>query len=360
MAELLKYRISAQVVEQLAELISPFENAYDADKFHSLVLNEEWEGTELKARIAKVVEELNAWMNCPFPQAIERLWKPVEQFSGLAGTIFPTYVEYYGLDDLQSSIKAMEHFTKFSTAEFAVRPFLVKYEREMLAQMLVWSKHENLHVRRLASEGCRPLLPWGLRLRSFKAEPKPLFPILENLKADPSEYVRRSVANNLNDISKDHPELVLKLAKKWYGNTTDTDKLVKHALRTLLKKGDKTALGIVGFEKPKGVTITGLNVKEASIKIGGDLRFSFSLKYSAKNPQKLRLEYGIHYRKANDSSSLKVFQLSEREFTNGEHSIQRKQSFKDMTTRKHHAGEHTLQIMVNGQEMASTAFQVEK
>src|SRR5262249_41961049 len=152
------------------------------------------------------------------------------------------------------------------------------YGDRMLQQMMRWATHPNEHVRRLASEGSRPRLPWAMALPPFKRDPVPLLPILEALRADPSEYVRRSVANNLNDIAKDHPDLVLEIAQRWLGNSADTDRLVRHACRTLLKRGDQRVLRLFGHHDAVNVTVTAFKLGAGEIPIGSDLTFAFTVR----------------------------------------------------------------------------------
>lgn len=238
----------------------------------------------------------------------------------------------------------------------------------MMSQMEKWALHENHHVRRLASEGCRPRLPWASSFNDFKKDPTPILPILEILKADSSEYVRRSVANNLNDIAKDHPDLVLKLCRSWIGVSENTDRLVKHACRTLLKRAHPEALALFGYEEPKGVMITDFE-NDQSVKIGESLHFGFTIRYKKKGSNnkgslnnglmKLRIEYGIDYLKSNGSHNRKIFQLSEMVFKADDRSeYTRSQSFRNMTTRKHYAGRHRLVIIINGKEMVCGEFEV--
>jgi 3-methyladenine DNA glycosylase AlkC len=265
------------------------------------------------------------------------------------------FVEVFGMDekDWDVSMAALAEFTACASSEFAVRPFIVKDPERMMKMMLEWAHHSNHHIRRLASEGCRPRLPWSFPLRMMIADPAPILPILELLKEDDSDYVRRSVANNLNDISKDHPELVLELGGRWLGKHPHTDWIVKHALRTLLKKGNEEALRLFGFGRTQGITVDGLKVTE-SIQIGDKLAFSFEL--DVTEPQPIRLEYAIDYVKANGTASRKVFQISEKREFQGNAVIAKTQSFMDMTTRKHYEGIHRLSVIVNGTEMASAAF----
>ena len=184
----------------------------------------------------------------------------------------------YGLEDWDVSLPALEWFTQYSTSEYAVRPFIQQAPDIMIEQMMKWSFHHNHHVRRLASEGIRPRLPWGIALQQFKVDPAPIIPILTNLKEDESLYVRKSVANNLNDISKDHPDIVLDLAKEWLGKHSYTDWIIKHACRGLLKKGNKQALSLFGFHDTNAVQVIDFVVDRTELCIGEEFTFSFQIR----------------------------------------------------------------------------------
>ncbi|MEO0474244.1 MAG: DNA alkylation repair protein, partial [Bacteroidota bacterium] len=265
----------------------------------------------------------------------------------------------YGQDDWEASIPALEHFTQYSSSEFAVRPFILKDPDRMLTVIQKWANHPNYHVRRLASEGCRPRLPWAMALPIFKKDPKPLLPILELLKADPEDYVRRSVANNLNDISKDHPDLVLNVAGKWLGQKKETDWIVKHACRTLLKKGVPQAMRLFGFGDPQAVRIQDMRISPATVSIGEKVTFSFTLLHTEGTPAKLRIEYAIDFVKANGSTSRKVFHITENQYPTGEEiRFEKTHSFKERTTRKHYPGRHHFTILINGVEKQSAFVDV--
>ncbi|HHG83854.1 MAG TPA: DNA alkylation repair protein [Bacteroidetes bacterium] len=217
--------------------------------------------------------------------------------------------------------------------------------------MLAWSKHESLEVRRFSTEGMRSRLPWAAAVPTLKKNPAPILPILENLKQDPADWVRLSVSNNLNDISKDHPELAKKLARSWYSLSPQTGKLVKHGLRTLLKKGDAEALRIIGVADASGLEVSSFAIENPRLRVGEDLWFTFSLKNTGKTAKTIRLEYGVYYMKANGTLSRKVFKLSEGELAAGAvRDFRRKQHFRPISTRKYHGGEHRLSIIVNGEE----------
>ena len=225
-------------------------------------MDDEWEGRELKQRCMHITTVLRKFLPADYKEAIAKLLELLDHvkstrpdFSviddtkfGLMleyGVILNNYVEQYGLDDYETSVKAIEKITQFTSCEFVTHPFIIKYPDEMMKQMLVWSKHGHWGVRRLASEGCRPRLPWAMALPNLKENPAPIIPILENLKNDPARFVRLSVANNLNDIAKDNPEIVIDLAKKWKGESKEVDWIIKHGCRTLLKPRDSRGDGVV-------------------------------------------------------------------------------------------------------------------
>lgn len=338
-------------VKGLAQNIAKYDNKFDSTSFIENIINKNWEKKELKERMRFITETINAYLKHPYPNQIKILSKVVSCYSGLQGMLFPDFVQVYGLNDYKISINALELFTQHSTAEFAIRPFIEKYPNKTMNQMLEWSKHKNEHLRRLASEGCRPKLPWASPLREFINNPTPCLPILENLKADESLYVKKSVANHLNDISKNHPKLVLDTAKKWHGKNLHTDWIIKHALRTLLKKGDKNALSIFGLNDSKNLEINSLNVSKSNLSIGEFLFFEFDVINQSPKQRAIRLEYKIDYVKANGRTSGKVFQISE--FTlsaNTSKQFKRKQWFKQLSTRVHHPGKHKITIIVNGEK----------
>jgi len=211
----LKALFNQAFVRDLAAAIAAASQGFDTADFEHRVFDAEWDERELKQRMRHITDTMHATIPDDYKAQIKVLNKVAPTVKdGLLGMIFPDFVQQYGLDDYETSVRAMEHFTQYSTAEFAVRPFIEKYPK-MMTQMLAWADHPNEHVRRLSSEGCRPRLPWGMALKAFKKDPAPILPILEKLKTDEALYVRKSVANNLNDIVKDNPDIVLKTAKRW-------------------------------------------------------------------------------------------------------------------------------------------------
>jgi 3-methyladenine DNA glycosylase AlkC len=339
-------------------------NLFEVDEFLNSIMDKTWNELELKDRVYKISVNLGKYLPADYKTAISIIDKVVMNYGtwldGI-GWFFPLFVEIYGQDEANwdISIAALERYTPYASSELAVRPFIIKHEERMMAQMYAWSKHEDELVRRLACEGCRPALPWAPALNSFKKDPAPILPILEQLKTDPSLHVRKSVANNLNDISKTHPELVAKLAKDWYGKDERTDWIVKHGCRTLLKKGSCEVLALFGLGDVTSADVLDFALGAASVSIGEDIAFSFSIKASA--PTKVRLEYGIDYVKANGKRNRKIFKISEAALKeNHKKSYSRKHSFTNVSTRKHYPGIHSITLIVNGVEQGTLDFEVNK
>ena len=358
MAEKLKDRFLLPAdVQRFADGIAAAHPPFRRDRYVDLVLDGQWEQRELKQRLRHLAQCLGAVFD-DYGEALDILTRTADQTEGFMALAMSEYVLCHGQDDPERSLPALKLFTRYGSSEFAVRPFLERDPEGTLAVMLQWTRDDNEHVRRLASEGCRPRLPWAPALPAFKEDPEPLLPILEALKDDPAEYVRRSVANNLNDISKDHPDRVLDIAAAWFGVSEGTDWIVKHACRTLLKAGDPRAMRIFGFADPARLRVEALQLSAASVAIGGHLHFEFELHNDESEPRKVRLEYRVDYVKARGKRSGKVFQIKESELVTGRHSVKRKLSVKDLSTRKHHPGTHGLAIIVNGVEKATGSFEL--
>ena len=359
--EPLKNIYSKAFIDEFTSVLKKIYPTLDANRFTKLIFSSSWAEKELKQRMRHIAEVLKQVLPEKFTDASEiivrctdELKKTQEGEMSLAYMFFPDFVEVYGIDDFENSIKTFEKITTFASAEFAVRPFLIKYPEKMQKQMLKWSTHPQPMVRRLASEGFRSRLPWAMAVPYLKKDPTIVLPVLENLKQDKSETVRRSVANNLNDIAKEHPELVMQIASRWQGLSAETDWVIRHGSRTLLKRGNASALKFYGLTEVKGVSIADFKTDKKKIKMGDDLNFSFVM--TVKKEAKLRIEYGIDFMKANGKTSRKIFKLSESIFEKGIHNLSRKQSFRDFTTRKHYPGNHAIAILINGQEKEKVEF----
>ena len=310
MAEAWKDKLNYDTVSSFAKSIKSVYSPFKAEEFIKSTVDETWDDLELMARGRKITVGMREFLPKDYSEALGIMDKVITNCEPFFKMCMPDYVEMYGQDeaDWDLSMRGLELYTQYASSEFAVRPFIIKHEKRMMDQMYTWSKHENEHVRRLSSEGCRPALPWGQALNSFKKDPAPILPILEQLKSDPSLYVRKSVANNINDISKTHPELVVKLVKSWYGKDERTDWIVKHACRTLLKKGNREVLAIFGYHDVDSVEVSDFAINKKSLKIGEDFDFSFTV--YVKEATKVRLEYGIDFVKSNGKTNRKIFQIS--------------------------------------------------
>lgn len=350
MAELLKDSLfSNENVKALSGKVKKFFPQFDEQKFLAQVFDSNWKNLELKQRMRHITIILNNQMNLSYKKSIKVLNKISEEYSGFAGMVLSDFVEVYGLDDFETSKKALKKFTSCCSSEFAVRPFIIKYGSKMMEEMYDWSCDSNHHVRRLASEGCRSRLPWGIALPEFKKDPAPVIPILEKLKNDSSEYVRKSVANNLNDISKDNPEIVLDIAENWYGNSKNTDWIVKHGLRTLLKKGNKRALELFGVSKKINFDVKNIRVSKSKIKINSEMEFGFEVVNKEKSETNFRVEYQIDFMKSNGKLSGKIFKISEITLKPDESKrFEKSFLFVNRTTRKLYPGKHIVSIIVNG------------
>jgi 3-methyladenine DNA glycosylase AlkC len=246
-------------------------------------------------------------------------------------------------------MRLLAELTPRLTAEFAIRPLLVHDLARAMPIVLGWTTSVDAAVRRLASEGTRPFLPWAIRVPGILAEPTATLPVLHALYRDEDEVVRRSVANHLNDLSRQHPELVVTTTAAWLAEPDgNTDRVVRHALRTLVKKGHPEALAQLGFH-PAEVTVTGPALDETEVTFGGTIRFAVGIRNTGPEPTRLAIDYVVHHQKANGTLTGKTFKLSTVTLAPGEDlRLTRSHSFRAITTRRYHAGLHALEVQVNG------------
>ena len=272
--------------------------------------------------------------------------------------VFSDFVAKFGRADRTFSLEALKYFTRFGSSEFAIRHFLVDDLTGTLAVMQQWTADPDEKVRRLACEGCRPRLPWGQRLQELVRDPNPLAAILEPLKADPALFVRKSVANHLNDIAKDHPNWVIRRLDSWDRSVPETAWIAKHASRTLIKQGNPTALALFGFGKKAEVKAV-LKVTPGKVTLGGQITLTVEISSLAKDPQPLIIDYVIHYVKAHGGTSAKVFKWSEATLSAGGNvCLVKRQTIRDFTTRKHFPGRHRVELQVNGCRVAESEFEL--
>ncbi|EAV44301.1 putative DNA alkylation repair protein [Roseibium aggregatum IAM 12614] len=264
-----------------------------------------------------------------------------------------------GLDDFDASFALLKEMTKRATSEFDVRPFLAQDQERALAIMAPWVKDESVHVRRLVSEGTRPRLPWGMRLQALVVDPTPTLPLLEALKDDPEDYVRRSVANHLNDIAKDHPDLVADIAKSWLKDAEKPrEKLVRHACRSLIKQGHTATLEAFGLNPPE-VRVEGPQILTSEVAYGEAVGFEFELVSTSSNLQDLVLDYLIHFKKANGTLAPKVFKWTKLTLAPGERlTLSRSHAIRPITTRVYYGGTQAVSLRINGQDFGFSEFEL--
>lgn len=355
----LKEIFNAERLQHIATEMTAVYPGFDGRKFLELAQTG-LADLSVMQRMARVSECLHAVLPLDYPASLQVLRALAPRLnSGFVSMCLPHYVACYGAHAFEQSMEALKYFTAFGSSEFAIRHFLRSDLERSLALMHDWSLDDNEHVRRLASEGSRPRLPWSFRLEPIQADPTLAAKILDNLKADNSLYVRKSVANHLNDITKDHPDWVLDLIEGWSLENRHTAWIARHALRSLIKQGNARALAIIGAGGKPEVELSAVKVEPPVIGLGEKITLSFAIKSTVADSQRLVIDYAIDYVKANGSTSAKVFKLKALTLPgNASEVISRGQHIKELTTRKHYAGRHAVHIMVNGERLASTAFEI--
>jgi len=372
MAEPFKNLINAALVRSAAAALQRAAPDFDAPAFVRRA-NRGLEALEMKARAMQIADALQATLPTDFARAaplIETALAPAETGeamadlqglqAGLRGWIlWPVgeFVARRGLDQPERALQTLHALTQRFTAEFAIRPFIVRHPDLVFNTLQRWCRDDSHHVRRLVSEGSRPRLPWGLQLKALIQDPSPTLPLLRALQDDPSEYVRRSVANHLNDIAKDHPAHVAQWLQEHLPGAPEARRaLLRHASRTLIKQGDAAVLHAWGL----GTAFKGratLRIEPSAVALGETLTLELHLKSTAAQPQTLALDYAVHHVKAHGGTSAKVFKgwqivLPPR----GEVVLSKRHSMREITTRRYHAGHHAVHVQANGRVIAEGGF----
>jgi len=340
-----------------AKQLSAISADFDAKKFlkHALVALED---LTLMQRLRRMSESLHVALPANYRASLDilRIWAPQIDHSFIT-LVLPDFVGLYGHDHFKESMNALAEFTCYGSAEFAVREFLKRDLQRTLGVMKKWSKDRNEHVRRLACEGCRPRLPWSFRLDALIKEPELVRPILHNLRADASLYVRKSVGNHLNDITKDHPEWVLAIIGEWDLENAHTAWIAKRGLRTLIKSGHPAALAVIGAGEKAQVKVHDFSIVPEKVHLGERIKMHLDVTSTASVAQKLVIDYTINYVKKAGGTSPKVFKWKEvvlPPLTSLQ--LVKEQRMQNFTTRVHHAGKHRVDVMINGELLASDDF----
>ncbi|MEM7443024.1 MAG: DNA alkylation repair protein [Pseudomonadota bacterium] len=371
MPEPFKNFFNVAVIGNMADHLAASWTEFDREGFVAAASNG-LDDLELKERSTQITTALTQSLPDDFGRAGEvmlaslapepsgGLSEAVIDDRGISGwAIMPMthYVALNGQDHFELSMTLLKEMTKLFSSEFGIRFFLLEQPERTLATVDTWTQDPDRHVRRLASEGLRPRLPWAMQLPAFIEDPSPVLAILERLKDDESDYVRRSVANNLNDIAKDHPELVADIARRWLKDASpEREQLVRHACRTLIKQGHQPTLEALGYRQPE-VSVASLEILTPTVQFGDALDFALDLTSDADTPQCLIIDYAVHHRKANGDLSRKVFKWKTITLPAGEtHSAERQHKIRPITTRKYYPGAHRLELLINGISVATREF----
>lgn len=367
MSEQVKFKdyFDEKLAERLAHDIQVHYPAFDTSAFVAFVA-ERVPPLELKARVATIADGLQKYLPSHYPNALSILYATFgEELAAEAG-MFDTgyhlmpiayFVEVYGLEHPELSVAAAYEITKRFSSEFAIRPYIAQHTEYTMARLQEWADDPNPHVRRLVSEGTRTRLPWASQLPQFMKDPSPVLELLTILRDDESAYVRKSVANNLNDISKDHPQLVINTLRNWLIETTPhREWIAKHALRTLIKAGNRDALDLLGFAAPKLKSVQ-LEITPPEIQLGEAITLSVAIESHSTMPQALMLDYVIHFVRANDKRNEKVFKLKSVTLEPGNTlRIEKVHTIKPVTVRRYYAGKHEVELQINGERVAASMF----
>lgn len=364
MAEPLKEIFNPAAVSWLSQRLTVAWPDFPATRFDKAVLAD-LPALELKARIERIAVEMQRLLPPDFRKSVRIVTRALgapppagdgSDFGDFRLLACHRFVSLAGLDHPDLALPYFAHGTRHVSAEFDIRPFILRDQATVLGLMRQWADDADWRLRRLASEGARPRLPWGLRLGGLVKDPRPLFPILEALRDDPIEAVRRSVANNLNDIAKDHPDLLVRYVKPWAKSGARTQ-LVRHALRHLVKQGHEGALELMGVDHAADLRVKKLALDQKRVAIGGLIGIELTLTNAGTTPAYAIIDYAVHHLGARGEGRPKVFKWTALTLTPGEVLIlRRRHSLKPVTTRRYYLGRHFIDIRVNGREGAKQEF----
>lgn len=332
-------------------------------------VNSRLEKLELKARIAWIVSVLSDYLPADFGESLDILERalppPLDpekedgDFGEFIWVVPGEYVAKHGCVDarLVSALAFLRESTKRFSAENAIRPFLLAYPEQTTAFIHTCAGDENYHVRRLASEGIRPFLPWAPRVVLPDAD---IIAVLDRLYSDKTRYVTRSVANTLNDLSKIDADCVIQTLARWRRekrqDPEELDWMIRHSLRTLLNRTDARVLALLGYAPSPAVEVRRVAVTDRVV-VGRD--FEWNCDILCRADEKLLVFLVIHYRKANGSLAPKVFRVKDMTASAGTTiCIRKRLSFRPITTRTLHPGAHRAELLINGVSSATRDFEL--
>lgn len=362
MPQPLKEYVGEDLVREIAGRFADVHSPFASEAFTTSV-TATLDALELKDRIASIARGLRDHLPSDYGAALELVVAVATTeppLNGWAAWPLCTFVELFGVDHPDSSLPAMEHLTKRASCEFAIRPFLREHFDAALDQLVTFTSNTDEAVRRLASEGTRPRLPWGTAVPVLLENPRVGLGLLELLRHDPSETVRRSVANHLNDLSKTHPELVVSTVERWLVEEEPVDqRMIEHGLRTLVKQGSEQALQVLGFSSTPEVIVERFDVSPTEISIGDTVTLSAVVRSTGESPQRLVVDFVVHHVNADGSTSPKVFKWTKLDLEpGGEEELRKRRPIRNGTTRTYRAGVHRVELQIGGQVLADTDFDI--
>ena len=358
-----KNLLNEKAAEKIAIALQRADNKFDKKVFLKNI-KQELDPLELKERsyllAEKIKQQLPSAPNKSFPILIRALKKNEADEVGLSGfLVWPLadIVQKYGLNDFDVSMQALYQITQVFTAEFAIRPFLISNPEKTIKQLSVWTKDKSEHVRRLVSEGSRPLLPWGQKIPQFVVDPEVTWHLLELLKFDSSKYVQKSIANHLNDHSKNHAEWLLNKLSGW-SKAPELDWIIRHATRTLVKKGHPKALALHGI-KPVKIKLLNHQIKNKTIHLGSTLNTILEIQNLENKTIQLMIDHEIAFLKANGKHTIKVFKGKKIQISPKQKiKLELKIPMKPVTTRKYYQGRQKWSPMINGKRFEQLNFKL--
>lgn len=369
MAEPLKNFFDPALIRRLSTSVRAVYPAFPEESFLSTATRG-LTPLSLLERAKHIAAALRRALPTPYEEAIEillsSLGPELSQTEELGMGVFfylphVSFVEAYGLEHFEASMKAQYELTKRFSAEFSIRAFLEAHPTQTLERLHLWVSDPSPHVRRLVSEGTRPRLPWARRLPAFQKDPDPVLALLEKLKDDPVLYVRRSVANNLNDIGKDHPDIVVSVCERWGIDASEERRwLIRHALRSLVKRGDISAMSSLGYQGGEALEVTG-SLSPSRAKIGGQVAISLTVQNKTAEEQRVIVDLAVHFIKASGRANPKVFKIKAVTLApNTESALSKTISLKEMTTRRHYPGRHNVEALLNGRAVPIGGFELSR
>jgi len=363
---LFKDWIDRDAALRLADQVSVASAVFERERFLALATGG-LERLEFQGRVRQFAAALRESLPLPVPESLRVLaasLPPAQEdcesvTDGWLQWPLGQFIAECGAEHFEAAFPAMLELTKRFSSEFAVRPFVEADPSAVCERLLAHTDDPNPHVRRWCSEGVRTRLPWGKKLSGLVADPSPVWPILEALRDDPEPYVRRSVANNLNDLAKDHPGEILRLCRRWMKDATPARRwIVNHGLRSLVKQGDPGALAVVGYTPPEGIEAR-LSLSPRRIAVGGSVELRAEIANASSRRQELMIDFAVHYVRGGGRTGVKVFKWKRFALEPGESSaLAKRLPVKPTTIRALYPGRHRVEIQINGVRLHEATFQL--